>query len=63
MTKAEQRAALRYDIACKLADALGDLLKHDNDYAEAVMMLECALITEDVLSDVRTLVCASEVDA
>ena len=61
MTKAEQRAQLRNDIACKLADVLGDMLKHDNDYADAVELLEVALTQEHVLDDVRTLVAASTV--
>ena len=54
MTRTEKKE-LRNDIATKLADALGDILKHD-DHEEAVGLLEQALTSRSLLSKIEVLV-------
>mgnify|MGYP005607026865 FL=1 len=55
MTRTEKKE-LRNDIATKLADALGDILKHDDDHEEAVGLLEQALTSRSLLSKIEVLV-------
>ena len=51
----EDKQQIRIEIATKLADALGDILKHDTDHEEAVDLLAQALTSRSLLSALAVL--------
>ena len=55
MTRAEKQQ-LRHDIATKIADSLGDILKHDDDHEQAVDLIAQALTDRSILARVKDLV-------
>lgn len=55
MTRTEKKE-LRNEIATRLADALGDILKHDDDHEEAVNLLAQELTNRSLLGKIEVLV-------